>query len=343
MASIRKRKNKSGTVYVLDIRHKGRRIVKTLGPNKKLAEKIAADYQLKLTKDDSGLFPTDRYIDKFKEELENYIRTNTRDKTASRYLGVLKVFIAFLKKENIKKLSSISVALIDRYKAHRLIKVRKSTVNSELKILQTFLNHAIRWNYIAKNPVDKVDRIPVVKKDIVRFFSDREIKTILDEAHQPYHDIFKIFIFTGMRLSELRFLRRDDIDFKKKRIYIRKRDDFAPKSSERTIPIHPNIEATLKENSAKTGLLFTQRDGESPVDHRLWLRWLQRILKKKRIPHGDIHTFRHTFASKLVMSGVDLRTVQRLLGHSDIKTTMIYSHLAEDHLDESIEKFDIEW
>ena len=65
---------------------------------------------------------------------------------------------------------------------------------------------------------------------------------------------------------------------------------------------------------------------------------------KKRCFHDvtKIHTLRHTFASHLVMKGVDLPTVQKLLGHSDIQTTMIYSHLAQDHLNDAINKLDFD-
>ena len=64
----------------------------------------------------------------------------------------------------------------------------------------------------------------------------------------------------------------------------------------------------------------------------------RRIRKLAELPDIGWHTFRHTFASHLVMSGVDLNTVRELLGHADIATTMIYSHLSQDHINQSIKK-----
>ena len=67
------------------------------------------------------------------------------------------------------------------------------------------------------------------------------------------------------------------------------------------------------------------------------------VAKKCGFPDvTKIHTLRHTFASRLVMKGVDLPTVQKLMGHSDIQTTMIYSHLAQDHLSDAINKLDFD-
>ena len=84
--------------------------------------------------------------------------------------------------------------------------------------------------------------------------------------------------------------------------------------------------------------VFTGEDGKRIFKNRL-LRRVKTLAKKLKL--GDnigVHTLRHTFASHLVMKGVDLATIKQLLGHSDIETTMIYSHLTDDHVDRAVEK-----
>lgn len=80
---------------------------------------------------------------------------------------------------------------------------------------------------------------------------------------------------------------------------------------------------------------FCNEDG-SPVQHIK--KALKNACKKAGLKGVTPHTMRHTFASHLIMSGVDMRSVQRLLGHKNINTTMVYSHLTEDHLARSVEK-----
>ncbi|MDD5016441.1 MAG: site-specific integrase, partial [Atribacterota bacterium] len=147
---------------------------------------------------------------------------------------------------------------------------------------------------------------------------------------------------TGMRRGELLNLEWRDIDFTRKKIKIRVKEDWEPKTSERDIPINDRlVEVLIKhKKQSKGSLVFTDSKGEKIHKNEL-RKELIRITKKCGFPDvTKLHSLRHTFASHLVMSGVDLPTVKKLMGHSDIETTMIYSHLADEHVDKAVERLD---
>jgi integrase len=143
------------------------------------------------------------------------------------------------------------------------------------------------------------------------------------------------FLNTGLRLGELVNLQWADIDFRRRLLKVQRKADWTPKAGERQIPLTPEMAKCLRDfrppKAQKTDYVFSRRDNErfSGSLRKVFAR-IARYAGLEDVT--KIHTLRHTFASHLVMSGVDLPTVQRLLGHSDIQTTMVYSHLAPEHL-----------
>ena len=135
------------------------------------------------------------------------------------------------------------------------------------------------------------------------------------------------------------FLEWSDIDWKNKQIKIINKEVRNPKGQkERYIPMDDkliNILKSLPRNGSS--FVFSTPEGKPRVNN------LNREVKKVAAKAGikkniNLHMLRHSFASHLVMGGVDLSTVQRLLGHSSITTTMIYAHLAPDHLRGALDK-----
>ena len=188
-------------------------------------------------------------------------------------------------------------------------------------------NVAVKWRKIGKNPVDTVKPINIKKTDQnrVRFFSPDELQLIFKNAEQPYKDVFKTLLYTGMRRNELRFLTVENIDFDKNLIYITHTADFKPKSESRSIPIHSAIRYMLKRRCRERGegTVFINSDGKRTGPH-LWWRHFKSLIEDLGLEAASLHTFRHTYISHLIMRGADLRTVQNLVGHEDIKTTLKY-------------------
>ena len=213
-------------------------------------------------------------------------------------------------------LSSISQERIERYLQTHC--VNPATYNRERAVIKCLFNKGIEWGYVKVNPTEKLKKLKIQQKP-VRYLSDKEIAKIL--AHSGhFRDIIVFLLNTGLRLSEFVNLKWEDIDFKKRLIAVKETKSYKV----RYIPITQQVEEILSRWKNEGKPVFSK----SYISHKI--NKIGRLAGFKNI---SPHIFRHTFASRLVMSGVNLRTVQTLLGHSDIKTTMIYSHLAPDYFE----------
>ena len=135
-----------------------------------------------------------------------------------------------------------------------------------------------------------------------------------------------------MRKKEILNLKWEDIDFKRKMIYL----SDTKTNEKREIPISSLLMKVLLDiKKRKNGIYIFSNNGSPYIDIR---KSFKRALEKAKIENFRFHDLRHTFASQLVMSGVDLKTVQELLGHKSIEMTMRYSHLSPDHKRTAVER-----
>lgn len=324
--------------YTID----GKRIRKRIGRSREIAELALKDIEVKLAKKEAGLLVRDIKLDKFLEEYTQYSKVNHRPRTFQRYQEAINHFRTFLKDhEHVKKLSQLTPRLFEQFKEYRLQKAQKRTVNFELKTLKYMLNLAIKWGYLKANPIKDVAMLRTMGPKYPHFFSKEEVKLILENSPERYRPVFQTLLYTGMRRDELRFLEVPDIDFGKKIIKVRAKEGFSPKTAEREIPIHKDLEPILRRvcGDRKEGLVFPNENGKV-YDQGKWRKVLLDVFKKCGIKNATLHHLRHTCASWLVMAGVDLPTIGKILGHTDISTTMIYSHLAKEHLAKAINRLE---
>lgn len=332
MPSIYKR-NK---VWYIDYRIDGKRERKRIGSSKKVAELELKNIEVKLSRGEIEPPTKKKSLHEFFDELEKYIEINKKHNTKVRYLEVLDHFKEFLKDyPSITHLTHINSRIMEHYKQARTEHVAHKTVNFEIGTIGHFFNLAIKYNYISKNPVEDVEKLKW-KQKTPKFFSKKEIKLILENCGERLYPIFLAFLYTGMRKNELKNLEWTDIDFKNKLIKVQIKDFWEPKfGSARLIPMNRKLCEILGKHDRKSRWVFCTNSGQQVRHLR---RDLLLLCDRLGIKNVTLHTFRHTFASHLVMSGVDLPSVQKLLGHKDIKTTMIYAHLAPDHLKRAVEK-----
>ncbi len=363
MARIYKR----GKSWYIDIRVKGQRFRKKIGTSKKIAELALKDAEVKVAKDEFGFTKNDIGVEKLVERFLEYSKANHSPSTTTRYASTLAAFIAFLKEKYPKKrlLSQMGPEMVEQYKIWRRnawvnpngtpveseddIKgytrkgARSLTINFELKVLTTLFNVAIDWGYLKENPTKKVKRLKITDSKQVRFLTEQECRRLLKASPADLYPIYFTFLNTGMRKSELENLEWSDIDFQRRKIKIQRKDFWQPKSTPREIPMNSRLRELLRAHREESRLglnsnfVFPHSDG-GKIKTKLRNKLIQ-IAEKARIENlTKLHTLRHTFASHLVMSGVDLPTVKKLMGHSDIQTTMIYAHLAPDHLAEAVDR-----
>ena len=212
------------------------------------------------------------------------------------------------------------------------------TVNFELTTIKTMFILAVKWKYLEVSPAEGVKQLKAEDSKPRRFLTDAECDRLLRACELEYRPIFFTLIHTGMRKAEILNLEWSDLDFKRRIIKIRRKAFWIPKTGEREIPMSDAVADVLDGLPRQSHFVFPNEDGEAMNGNFLRLQ-LIRIAKNASIYDlTEVHALRHTFASQLLMRGVDLPTVQKLMGHSKIETTLIYSHQTTDHLREAVEK-----
>lgn len=319
--------------YYLYVPQDGRRWPKELSTGTtSLAEakKIATQVEAKLTKKELGI-PLGGSFAKF---VADYLKFSKLNKALATYVadrGILASLSTFLKSD--LSIDKISARTIEDYKRHlRESDYRTASVNKHLRHLKTIFQEAVRWGLLAKNPVKEVRKLRETDT-VVRFLTREEITQVLDTIlDRAFQALVKFYLLTGVRRNEALFL--DWQDLKPDYIQIRNKDTFETKTRKvRKIPISVRLKAVLATLDRSQPRPFPYKP--SFVSHKF-----AKYAKPAGLKDVDVHCLRHTFASHLVMAGVDLVTVKELLGHTSIQTTMIYAHLIPAHVAAAVEKLD---
>lgn len=210
------------------------------------------------------------------------------------------------------------------------------------RTLKAAFNKAVIWNYIQENPFNKI-KSPKVLKSFPVYLSEAELILILNKTeNQLLKDIFTIAYYTGMRLNELLSMKWNWIDSTQEVITIKNSDDFNTKNKkERIIPIHPKVKKIFQvyfqiARISKNSFVFF-RKSDIKLNGEFISKQFKKAVRAAEL-NEDIHfhSLRHSFASALVQRSVSLYTVKELLGHENIKTTQIYSHLQQESLNKAV-------
>ena len=262
-----------------------------------------------------------------------------------------------------KPLTDLNAWVIEKWRSQRLkAGTADATVNRELAGLKSALAKAVEWDALAANPLMAV-KLRHVDNARVRYLTSDEEKRLRaalvqrdragiaarnrGNAHRAsrgyellptmpkggYFDHLTPMVLaalnTGLRRGELIALDWSDINLPAKRLHVRAAAAKSGKS--RYVPLNKEAGAVLTrwQKQGGTGRVFNVRDVKTA--------W-HALMKAAAIKGFNFHDLRHSFASKLVMAGVDLNTVRELLGHADLKMTLRYSHLAQEHKQSAVEK-----
>lgn len=206
------------------------------------------------------------------------------------------------------------------------------------RTLKAAFSKAVIWNYLSDNPLKKI-KAPKVPKSNPVFISETELNLILEKtANQNLKNIFTVAFYTGMRLAEILNMKSSWIDTQQNIITLKNSIDFTTKSKkERIIPIHPRIASiVIKPNSNGDDFIFYRKSNIKFNEDYVSKQFKKSIRTANLNDNIHFHTLRHSFASNLVQRGVNLYVVKELLGHEDIKTTQIYSHLTQNSLSNAV-------
>src|SRR3989338_8990849 len=196
----------------------------------------------------------------------------------------------------------------------------KSTMRSAYFALKFFYENVLNKSFEEKIPLArKTQRLPIV-------LSKEEIKKMVEATNNLKHKIALMFLYySGLRLDEVRNLKWQDIDFDREMIHIK----IAKGDKQRVIFLHSKLKEILKIYGIhKEGFIFTSH-GDKVYNKRTIQQIVKRASKKADIrKRVTPHTLRHCFATHLLEAGADIRYIQQLLGHKDLRTTQIYTYVA---------------
>ncbi len=329
---IRLKEPVRGGDWYIDYYSKGRRIREKIGTNKRLAEttlikrkvEVAENRHLSIRGRNKI-----RFYELVNEYINNYSKVNKRSYKDDIYRsGILKEFFG-----NVY-LSEITPYEIEKFKSKRKAEVKESTINRAVSLLQGMFNKAIEWGYVEENPASKVKKFKE-NNSILRYLSIEEIQKLIKSAPtETIRNIILLALNTGMRKNEILNLKWTDIDLESQLLYIR---DSKNKEG-RQIPLNDTLHQIFKnKNSSLNEYVFINSNGERYRDIR---KLFQKALDTSEIKNFRFHDLRHTFASHMVMSGVEIITVSKLLGHKSIEMTMRYAHLSPNHKALAVRKMD---
>ena len=320
-----------GENWYIDYYVSGRRKREKIGPSKALAELVLKKRKVEIAK---GKFLDIRKEEKIKfadfvdEYVEVYLKPNCRswEKSELHNLKHLKSFFAG------KYLHEITPLLVERFKIERSRKVSPATTNRALMRLKAIFNKAIAWKkYPGENPAKEV-RFFKEDNSRLRYLEKEEMVKLLSKCTGRLKAIIIVALNTGMRRGEILNLKWHDVDFRRNIIYL-----LRTKNNEKR-------EITMNE-AVRTALLKIRKHPEGPYifcDENGRAFYSVRTsfftaCKKAGIIGFRFHDLRHTFASQLVMAGVDFNTVRELMGHKSLEMTLRYSHLSPDHKQRAVD------
>lgn len=281
----------------------------------------------------------DKLINDFKNYLE--LERNYSNNTSLSYVKDVTLFSEFIKKD---------LLLVDKKDIEKYIRsLNKSskTISHVISSLKSFYNYYMRMGNINSNPTDEIDR-PKIEKKIPEFLTLEEVSSLLNfkvnnEFEARNKAILELLYSSGLRISELTSLELSNIDLDECLVRV-----MGKGSKERIVPLGDYAIEALKEyiyfyrpmlNKNNSSYIFLNNRGGI-----LSRQFIFKVIKEECIKKGirknvSPHTLRHTFATHLLKNGADLRIIQELLGHENLSTTQIYTHLTNDKLKHDYEDY----
>lgn len=280
-------------------------------------------------------------VNKFLDYL-NYER-NFSKYTVLNYKEDLKFFLEYLNKKKVDNIKSIDYQVIRNYLVYmHNKKLSKKTISRRISTLRSFFKYLVNREYIVDNPMILISN-PKLDKLLPKFLYKEELDIIENipdiDTIMGIRDklILELFYSTGIRVSELSNLKISDIDFKERKINI-----FGKGSKERIVLFGDTCLKLLNLyldksrpyilNDGDSSYLFVNKRKNRLSENSIRII-IKNILKKSGLNIKlTPHVLRHTFATDLLNNGADLRTVQELLGHENLKTTEVYTHITNERL-----------
>lgn len=272
------------------------------------------------------------------------LEKNLSENTVVSYKNDISSLISYLEKFDITDPSEIdSKKLSDFFKILKETGLTSSSAARYYSSIKGFFNYLFLNKYITANPVEKVPA-PKLSKNLPQVLSINEVDAILEKPDTKNKlglrdkSILETFYACGIRISELINLKLNDLFFNEEVIRV-----FGKGSKERIVPIGSsaikwikkylkNSRPLLEKKNKSENYLFLNGRGTKFSRMGVWKIVDKYVRETDIIKEVHPHTFRHSFATHLLEGGADLRAVQEMLGHADISTTQIYTHIDREFI-----------
>tara|TARA_B100000925_G_scaffold214674_1_gene163967 strand:+ start:212 stop:1102 length:891 start_codon:yes stop_codon:yes gene_type:complete len=272
------------------------------------------------------------------------IEKGLSNNTIDAYETDLNSFIKWIDKNKITNYLEVKESDINKYISYLFrSKLKSSSVNRKLSSLKSFYLFLVKKNHIDSSPVSEIIS-PKQEKYLPASMSETEVEKLLNspdifnDTERRDKAMIEMLYATGMRISELVDLKITNLDLNRSVVKV-----MGKGSKERLIPFGEAASEALlnylefrKKSTSKE--VFISNRGKKITRVAFWQR-IKIYLTRENLKNSiSPHTLRHAFATHLLNRGADLRSVQLLLGHSDLSTTQIYTHIAKHRLGDVLKK-----
>jgi integrase/recombinase XerD len=277
------------------------------------------------------------FLETFLDSL--YLEQGVSENTLSAYRSDLYKFCQFLKGESLMTVTSLDIESYLAYRVDLGLKPR-STARS-ISALKRFYQYFVREKRIASSPLENIAQ-PKAGQSLPKTLSEAEVEALLSapniEEPMGLRDkaMLELLYATGLRVTELVGLRMEQINLRQSVVFVKGKGN-----KERLVPLGEEamywLEQFLKGGRAQmikhaTDFVFPSKRGVGMTRQTFWHRIKHYAILASIESDLSPHTLRHAFATHLLNHGADLRVVQMMLGHSDLSTTQIYTHVANERL-----------
>lgn len=287
----------------------------------------------------------DKYIQDYLYSLKFELKLS--DNTYKSYMYDLNDFNSYLDSISITNPKDVTEDMIIKY-LKRISKKSPKTVSRKITAIRNYFNYLIKVKVIKESPCIYIEN-PKIPKTLPNVLTKEEVNKLLDINLNNKYDyrnkaMLELLYATGLRISELINLKVNDVNFVNNVIIC-----LGKGKKERIVPVDDNTLNHIKnyleyrntffKDNKYSDYLFLNNVG-AKISRQGFMKNLRQILLKLGINKKVTpHMLRHSFATHMLNNGADLRSIQLLLGHSDISTTKIYTHISNQKIESDYQKY----
>ena len=277
----------------------------------------------------------------FRELAVEYVKWAERQRSYQQKAALINQLVGIFGNHPLRYFTT---KMLEQYQTERMQKGNKpATINRHLATIKHMFTKAVEWDFVEDEALRRVRKVKQLEENNrrLRYLTKEECQTLTEACSVSNNIHLKAIVImalnTGMRRGEILSLRRDKhLDMKHGFILL----DNTKNGERREIPINNTLRAALQELPVRLDIPYVFYNPKTDKPYDDIKNSFNKALRKAGIKDFHFHDLRHTFASHLVMAGVDITSVKELLGHKSLVMTLRYAHLSPKHLVKAVNILD---